>query len=88
MSINPKFTNTVVSRKGPVCDFGDGCKILCTVFHDRASAAQQAIKSSPHLAEALFSFGLNEKTEAVDMALAIQEARYWPDLNCKCSLSR
>ncbi len=68
-----------------VCDFRPGCKLIVDAFPNDGKVAQAAITSTPHLAEALLRSGLitNGKA-AIDMALALQEARTDPLPGCSC----
>ena len=70
-----------------LCDFRRGCALINDVFPDRPEFAREVITSSPHLAEALYRSGLivNGKA-AVDMALAMQEARTCPPSGCDCRI--
>jgi hypothetical protein len=72
-----------------ICDFASGCVLMGDIFLDRAAFAQQTVTSTPHLAEGLFQSGLIMSIEAaIDMALAIQEARTDPPSGCICLSSQ
>lgn len=67
------------------CDFRLGCAIIVDLFHDNAATAYVAIQTHPHLAECLIKLGwTTDGHAAVDMALAIQDARTCPPLCCGC----
>jgi hypothetical protein len=68
-----------------ICDFRSGCALIFDAFPDKAAIAQLHISSTPHLAEALFQGGLITNGQAaIDMALAMQEARTSPLPGCSC----
>jgi|SRR6185437_8608945 len=66
----------------PTCDFRVDCRLIGEVFPACAERARTEITATPHLAEALNKLGLPAK-EAVDMAIAMQEARHEP-FQCTC----
>lgn len=77
---------TIAAKAGSlVCDFRPGCALISDVFPDRAAFAQAAIRSTLHLAETLFQAGLiTNGRAAIDMALAMQEARTCSPTGCSC----
>lgn len=69
------------------CDFGPNCANLKNAFGPSAAAgAIEIVRSSPHLAEALVNAGLVSACNAVNMALALQEARQCPLPSCPCTI--
>lgn len=69
-----------------VCDFRAGCANMKKAFGARATlTVTEAIRSSPHLAEALVIAGLVSRPDAVNMALALQDARQCPMPDCDCT---
>jgi hypothetical protein len=74
-------------RVNLLCDFRDRCALISDLFPDRTAFALLSINSTPHLAEALFQSGLiSDGRAAINMALAIQEARGCPPRGCSCTL--
>ena len=68
-----------------VCDFRPGCALILDLFPANSVFALLAVRSAPHLAEALFQSGLiTNGGAAIDMALAIQESRRCPSFDCSC----
>jgi hypothetical protein len=72
-----------ISKSGPICDYRTGCALIADLFPGKATEACQIIASRSHLAEALSDLGFCGKA-AIDMALAVQEARLDPTLPCAC----
>jgi hypothetical protein len=74
-------------RASVICDFRRGCTNLESAFGPLTINAAATIQASAHLAEALVLTGLAGRRHAVDMALALQEARQCPMPSCTCAAS-
>lgn len=67
------------------CDFQVGCLIARELLPDNPDLAQSLLSTSHHLAEVLVQLGVTAYGKAaIDMALAVQEARADPPRHCRC----